>query len=126
MVLCLREPPGVFVLLIVVVFLTGGFYVSGLLFLATGTPSWLLRSVKASTSSELYPATFGCCTFARLFRHSFTASATVMSEHFLPTGVSYLTLLLHIFGTFCEYAAGRNSPSTNLLCACAYRVVPSG
>ena len=45
----------VFVMLVVVVFVTGGFYVSELLFLATGTPPWLPRPVKASTSSELYP-----------------------------------------------------------------------
>ena len=36
-------------------------------------------------------ATFSCFTFARLFRHSFTASATVLSGHFLPIGVFYLT-----------------------------------
>ena len=38
-------------------------------------------------------ATFGCFTFARFFRHSFTESATVFIGHFLPTGVFYLTLL---------------------------------
>ena len=77
-------------MLAVVVFLTGGFYLSGLLFLATSTPPWLLRPVKASTSSELYTlATFGCFTFARFFRHIFTASATVLSGHFLPTDVSF-------------------------------------
>ena len=31
-------------------------------------------------------ATFGCFAFARLFRHSFTTSATVLSGHFLRTG----------------------------------------
>ena len=33
-------------------------FISRLLFHATGTPSWLLRLVKASTSSELYPDYF--------------------------------------------------------------------
>ena len=32
-------------------------------------------------------ATFGCFTFARFFRHIFTASATVLSGHFLPTDI---------------------------------------
>ena len=34
------------------------------------------------------------------FRYLLTASATVLSGHFLPTGVFYLTLLPDIFGTF--------------------------
>ena len=46
-------------------------------------------------------ATFGCFTFARLFHHSFTASATVLSGCFLPTGVFYLALILHILAHFC-------------------------
>ena len=46
-------------------------------------------------------ATFSCFTFARLFHHSFTASATVLSGHFLPTGVFYLALILHILAHFC-------------------------
>ena len=33
------------------------------------------------------------------FRYLLTASATVLSGHFLPTGVFYLTLLPNIFGT---------------------------
>ena len=35
-----------------------------------------------------------------LFRHSLTASATVLSGHFLSTGVFYLTLLPHISARF--------------------------
>ena len=34
------------------------------------------------------------------FRYLFIASATVLSGHFLPTGVFYLMLLPNIFGTF--------------------------
>ena len=37
------------------------------------------------------------------FRYLFIASATVLSGHFLPTGVFYLTLLSEIFGTTCFY-----------------------
>ena len=37
------------------------------------------------------------------FRYLLTASATVLSEHFLPTGVFYLTLLPDIFGTFLTF-----------------------
>ena len=36
---------------------------SGLLFHATGTPAWLLRPVKVSTSSELHPGYFQLPTF---------------------------------------------------------------
>ena len=37
------------------------------------------------------------------FCYLLTASATVLSGHFLPTGVFYLTLLPDIFGTTCFY-----------------------
>ena len=42
-------------------------------------------------------------TFWTLLCYSFTASATVLSELFLSTGVFYLRLLLDIFGTICFY-----------------------
>ena len=70
--------------------------------------------------------TFCCFTFARLFRHSFTTSATVLIGHFLPTGAFYLTFLPHMFDRFCDSDAGRNTPSRFLLCVCPHRVVPSG
>ena len=39
-----------------------------------------------------------------LFNHSvLAASATALSEHFLPTGIFYVTLLPDIFGTTCFY-----------------------
>ena len=47
----------------------------------------------------------------RLFRHNFTASATALSGHFLPTGVFYLPLLPHIFDTLCDSDSCRNTPS---------------
>ena len=79
-----------------------------------------------SLSSNL--ATFVCLTFARLFCHSFTASATVLSRHFLVTGVHLFTLrsFTDIFGTIFDPDAGRNTPSRILLCSCPLRVVPSG
>ena len=52
---------------VIVFYLTGGFYISGLLFLATSTPPWLLRPVKASTSSELYPGCFSLLYFSQAF-----------------------------------------------------------
>ena len=45
-----------------------------------------------------------CDTFIfQPFHYLLTASATVLSGHFLPTGVFYLTLLPNIFGTTCFY-----------------------
>ena len=70
----------------------------GYFFCATGTPPWLLRPVKASTTSELYPG-----SFQLLLLFPSTTSATVLSGHFLPSGVFYLTLLPHIFYTTCYY-----------------------
>ena len=65
MVLCLGEPSGGF---------CDGccccFYISVLLFHASGTPPWLLRPVKASISSELANlTTFDCFTFPSHFYH---------------------------------------------------------
>ena len=63
---------------------------------------------------------------ARFFCHSFTASATVLRGHVLLTGFYYLVLFSHIFDTFCDPDAGRNTTSRILLCACPHSVVPSG
>ena len=76
MVLCLREPPGGFC--------DSGcscccscfphwtsFFVSGLLFLTTSIPPWLLRSLKASTSSELCPGYFQLLYFCQAFPSHF-------------------------------------------------------
>ena len=60
-------------------------FVSRLLYHVTGTPPWRLRPGKIA------------------FSFSSTASATVLSGHFLPTGVFYLTLLSKIYGTTCFY-----------------------
>ena len=67
MVLCLGEPPGrIFLLLFIFVssfcccssFAVVLHFISRLLFHVTGTPPWLLRPVKVSNSSELYPNYF--------------------------------------------------------------------
>ena len=60
-------------------------FVSRLLYHVTGTPPWRLRPGKIA------------------FSFSSTASAIVLSGHFLPTGVFYLTLLSNIYGTTCFY-----------------------
>ena len=81
----------------------------------------------AALSSNL--TNFVCFTFARLFRHGFTASATVLRGHFIPTGVFYLTHFPQIFGPFCGFCdsdAGRNTQSRILLCAYPHRVVTYG
>ena len=110
---------------VVVVFLTGGFYVSGLLFHATGTPPWLFRSVKASTSSELYPGYFRLLCFCQAFPSQFYRER-FWADIFYPQALFYLAVLPYIFGTFCDSDSGRNTPSRILLCACPHRVVPSG
>ena len=73
MVLAWENLQEVFLVLVVVVvvFLTVDFYVSELLFLATGTPPCLLRPVKASTSSELYPGYFWLLYFCQAFSSHF-------------------------------------------------------
>ena len=76
MILCLGEPSGGFCDVgccssFVAVFCGVGccccFYVSGLFFHATDTPPWLLRPVKASASSELYPGYFWLLYFTVTF-----------------------------------------------------------
>ena len=49
------------------------------------------------------------------FRHSFTASSTVLSGHFLPTDVFYLTLLYrHFSNSLWESDVGRNPGSSSV------------
>ena len=76
------------------------FYVSGLLFHATGAPPCLSRTREGLHQLWALP---GLLSIALLFRYIFTASATVLSGHFLPTGVFYLRLFPHIFATTCFY-----------------------
>ena len=53
----------------------------------------------SSAHRRVIPDTF----IFRPFHYLLTASATVLSGHFLPTDVFYLTLLPDIFGTSCSY-----------------------
>ena len=59
-------------------------------------------------------ATFGCFNFARLFRHSLTVGATVLSGRFLPTGVFYLTLHPHILACFVMWAGTPHPGSSSM------------
>ena len=129
MVHCLEEPQRGFceLVLVMLFFLTGGFYVSGLLFFSTGTPRLLLRHVKVSTSSELYPGYIQLLYFLPDF------SVTVLLRAlrcwmgiFYPQAFFTLRSFIDIFDTFCDSDAGRNTPSRILLCACTHGVVPSG
>ena len=53
-----------------------------------------------------------------LFRHSLTASATVLSGRFLPTGVFYLALLPHILARFVtQMRAGTPHPGSSSVSA---------
>ena len=88
MVLAWENLQEVFVMLVVVVvvFLTGGFSVSGLLFLATGIPPWLLRPVNASTSSEFYPGYFWLLYFLPGFFVTFSPRAIRFGWPFFTHG----------------------------------------
>ena len=57
----------VFVMLVVVILPRWRLPISMLLFYVISTPSWLLRSVNASISSQLYPGYFRLLTFVWLF-----------------------------------------------------------
>ena len=54
-------------------------------------------------SNQLIAEWFVAVIRREIFFHSFTASAMVLSGHFLPTGVFYLMLLPKIFGTTCYH-----------------------
>ena len=97
MVLCLGEPLVRFLwcwLLLFIPFCSSfcccSSFIHRLLYHATGTLPWHLRSVKASTSSELYPGSFWLP-----FAFSSTANATVLSGHFLLTGVFFALCFFH-------------------------------
>ena len=127
MVLCLGEPPGGFCnvgFFCSLFFLIGGFYVSELLFLATSTPSWLLRSAKAFTSPSTL-ATFGSFTFARLPVTVLPRALRFSEGIFYPEAFFTSRSFTDIFDTFCDSNASRNTQSRILLSACPHRVVPS-
>ena len=74
-------------------YLTVGFYVSVLLLLPPALHPGFSGPWRPPPALSSTLATIGCSIFARLFRHSFTASATVLTRRFLPRGVVYLALL---------------------------------
>ena len=75
-----------------------------------------------SLSSTL--AIFGYFTFTRLFRHIFTASATLLSVYFLPTGVFYSAFLPHILARLVtQMRAGTPHRGSS---PCPHRFVLSG
>ena len=99
MVLCLGEPPGgfcdidccssliaVFVILVVVVFTFPGYF---------SMPAALHLGFREGLHQPW--ALPWLLSIALLFRYIFAASVTVLSGHFLPTGVFYLTFLPDIW-----------------------------
>lgn len=81
----------VFVMLVVVVLHHRRFFISGLLFYATGTPHWLPRSVKVSTSSELY---------LDYFRQFSFVNGQFVSFYYTRNNFERAFFLLHAFSTF--------------------------
>ena len=73
-------------------------FISRLVYHVTGTPPWLLRPVKASTSSELYPDYFWLPFLFHLPR-----ALWFWVGIFYPQAFFYLRLLPDIFGTTCFY-----------------------
>ena len=108
-------------MLIVVVLPHIRFFISRLFFYATGTLPWLLRPLKVSTSSDLYPGYFLTFTrliftFAYFFVYNlsqFTASLTLLRGLFLPARVFNLTLLSHIL-THLWLTLEQNHPAQDL------------
>ena len=71
-------------------------------------------------SAQLIAEWFATLSFnlSGLFRHSLTASATVMSGRFLPTVVFYRALLLHLLARFVtQMRAGAPQPILSLVLA---------
>ena len=103
---CLGEPPGVFLwcCLLLLFYLTGGLSS----FIAFGRHLSFFRELSPGfyahfiLSAQLIAEWFAILSFnlSRLLRHSLTASATILSGCFLPTGVFYLALLPNILAHF--------------------------
>ena len=82
------------------VYLTGGFYISRLLFYATRISPWLLTSMKTSTSSELYTGFFWLLYFCQTFQLQLATSAMLLSGRFYQQALFYLPLLPHFLARF--------------------------
>ena len=127
MLICLGEPPVRFLccccLFLMCIFICWcssfcccSSFIFRLLYNVTRTPPWLLRPVKASSSSELYPR-----LLLIAFSFSSSTSATASSGHFLHIGVFYLTLLPDIFGATCFYQGFPGSQQLFLeICRASY------
>ena len=129
MILAWENLQKVFVMLVVVaVYLTRGFYVSGLLFLATGTPPWLLRPVKASTSSEVYPGYFQLLYFCQAFpSQSYRERYGFWVCIFNPQAFFTLRSFADIFSTFFWLRCGQEHPIQDPpLCLPSQSCPPSG
>ena len=96
-------------MLVVAVFFTGGFYFSELLFLATGTPRWLLRPVKASTSSELRPGHFQLLYICQVFLSHIYRERYNFEQAFFTNRSFFFTLHSFpiFFGTICDSVKAR-------------------
>ena len=112
---CLGEPPGGFcdVGCCCCFYLTGGFYFSGLLFLATGTPPWFLRSVKVSNSSELCPGYFRLLYFCQAFPSHFYRERYAFERAFFTYRRFLKCVSSPHFGTFCDSDAGTPHPGSS-------------
>ena len=110
--------------LLLLLFLTGGFYVSGLLFLATGTPPWLLRPVKASTNSELYSDYFRLLYFCQVFSsHFYRAHYSFEWAFFTRRCFFTLQFSLTFLARFCDSDAGGNTtPHLGHSLSCPFRL----
>ena len=131
MVLAWKSLWEVFVMLVVVVVFTSPEVFHSLLFDVIPHSSVSYRRVFTSIlyfqpSSSQRDSRHFHFNFSGLFRHSFTASATVLCGRFYPQAFFTLRSFTNICGTFCDSDEGRNTPSRILLCACPHRVVPSG
>ena len=121
---CLGEPPGGFCDVgCCCCYLTGGFYISGLLFLATGTPPWLSGPWRPPPALSFYPGYFRLLCFYQAFpsqfyhkRHGFEW-AFFTRRRFLPYASSPKSLARFVT---------QMRASKIFLCACPHRVVPSG
>ena len=85
--------PGTFVMLVVVVvLLLRNFFNSRLHFYAIGTPLWLLRHVRVSSSSEFYPGYFSCLLFpgfSTAILYHFATCTTILSRRFVLARLTF-------------------------------------
>ena len=92
-------------------YFTGYFYVFGLLFFPTDTPPWLLRHMKASSSSELCPGYFWLLYFCQAFLSQlYHERYCFWVRVFCPQAFFTLCSFTDIFGTFLWLRWGKEQP----------------